>query len=237
MTTGTPTLSETLDAFLRERLSHVHTRLPAQIISYDASVQTCSCQPVTRHRQPLQGGRTALIDWPVLAEVPVGSPRWGSWFMHGPLAPGDFVELVFGESSLDRWREIGGTGVDPVFDHRFDLSDAIAVPENVYPIAAALAGLSATTFSFGKVGGPQIHMHEDGTIALGSITPIDAAAVSSKVLTELVTISNILAAVVADMAIIAVPYPAVVSTAAAFTAATAAGFPHSVASLKVKLNE
>lgn len=232
-------MTHVLEELLRECLAHVHTTTPARVISYDAATQTCACQPALRHQQPLQSGRSTSVAMPALADVPVAHPRWGSWFVHAPLAPGDFVVLVFGEASIDRWRELGGVAVDPEFLHRFDLSDAIAVPENVYPIAAALAGLSANTFSFGKVGGPQIHMHDDGTISLGAAVTVDAVAKASAVLTQLTALATVLGTIGADMTLIAGALGGTIGTAsaAAITALLMSPWPTSVASTKVKLNE
>lgn len=243
MTSGTPTLNHLFDELLRERLAHVHTSLIASVISYDPVTQTCSCVPVTMHRQPLQEGRSTPLPFPVLDQVPVAHPRWGNWFIHAPLVAGDFVQLVFGESSIDRWREVGGTNVDTVFDHRFDLSDAVACPHNVYPIAAALAGLSAASFSFGKAGGAQVFLRDDGAIGLGAEFPVDAAARASAVLTRLQALLPVLQALNIDFPAIATALGSLgapglgVATSSALAALVGSGWPAPVASTKVLLNE
>lgn len=179
-----PSLQTVVEEALRQRIAHLHMNLPAKIISYDADTQTATVKPTVKHRLPTSGGST-LIDYPIIPDVPVCHPRWGAWFVHAPLAAGDFVDLIFGEASIDRWRELGGDNVDPVFDHRFDLSDAIAIPMNLYPVAQALVGLSSSHFSIGKLGGAQLHITDDGQFLLGSAAASIAVATAPKTIAQL----------------------------------------------------
>lgn len=176
-----PVIATVLEEMLKQRLTHIHTNLPAKVITYDATTQTATVLPVGKHRQPTETG-AALVPYPPIENVPVCHPRWGSWFIHGPLAEGDYVDLVFGETSIDRWRELGDDSEDPVFDHRFDLSDAIAIPSNLYPVAQALTGLSASGIVIGKMGGVQVFFDEEGVLHLGSREASDPVVVAEKLI-------------------------------------------------------
>lgn len=187
----TPSLANVIEEAIRDRLTHLHTNLPAKVISYDAAMQTATVKPTLKQRIPTDAG-AALVDFPIIQDVPVCHPRWGSWFVHAPLAEGDFVDLIFGEASIDRWRELSGEQ-DPQFDHRFDLSDAIALPMNLYPVAKALVGLSATAFSIGKMNSTQIHI-DDGAVLMGSALASIPVATSPLVVAQLITLANGVAA-------------------------------------------
>lgn len=236
MTDRQPSLAEVFTQAIEHRLAGLHVCLPGTIETYDATTQTASVRPAIKNVIHANDGEKEF-DYPVIPNVPVAHPRAGKWFVHFPLTPGDSIVLVFGERSLDKWRALGGTQ-NPLDLRKHDLSDAIAIPGNLYPDANPLASLtvSGDHFSLGKDDGSTIHVNVDGTIALGSPVPIDAVATANKVLAELTKIQ------VAALAISVIPPavdPATTVTLAngikaAFIALLASPFPVSVASVKVK---
>lgn len=145
MTQRTPTPGEVIRNAIDARLVDVHTALPAKVISYDASTRSVSAQPLIKRVDRDEAGERIVRSLPVVSNVPVAFPG-----ITLPLEKGDTVLLVFAETSLDKWLDRGGE-VDPIFDHRFDLSDAIAFPL-VYSLRDAPAADSSATVVEAKGG-------------------------------------------------------------------------------------
>jgi len=126
---------------------------------------------------------------PVLSEVPVLFPRAGGFFISFPIQPGDFVQLVFNESSLDEWNT--DTGSNDVYSERFSLQGAVAIP-GIYPESKPLSGAHKTNFVAGKDNGVQLHI--DGEkIRLGSADASEALAIASRVeagLNKIISVFN-----------------------------------------------
>jgi hypothetical protein len=227
----TPNLSEAIRLILEHRLSGLHVCLPARVESYDAATQTCSAVPAVKNLIAVEDGddfEDFEEAYPIISDVPVASPRWGAWHLVAPLAPGDHVTLIFGERALDRWRQLGGIQ-GPGDLRKHDLSDAIAWPVNVYPDAAALTALPPHLV-LGKLGGSTIHVKEDGTVALGSENPTDAAATANKVAAELGALKAAL-----DLWV-PVPNDGGAALKLALSALFLTGWPASTASSKVKVD-
>jgi hypothetical protein len=123
----TPSLEQVIKNAIEGRLNEVHTALPAQVLSYDPSNQTCSVQPSIQRKY----SDGTLVKIPVINMVPVVHPRTADAFVHLPIAPGDLVLLVFIERSIDIWKTTGGTP-DPMDARKHHYSDAVAIP-GLYP--------------------------------------------------------------------------------------------------------
>jgi hypothetical protein len=108
-----------------------HTALPAEIVSYDSAMQTCSAS-ISINR--VSNGEIIVL--PVLSGIPVVFPRNSSAGFTFPLVKGDGVLIIFSERNLDKWKTFG-PGEPPVDARKFDLSDAIAVP-GLNPIAGIM---------------------------------------------------------------------------------------------------
>jgi Phage protein Gp138 N-terminal domain len=186
-----PTLAETLREVLEHRLTSLHVCLPGRVESYDPVTQTASIKLTIKSiiRYADSTGEDEL-DYPVLQLVPVAHPRAGAWRIHLPLSAGDFVMVHFAERSLEQWRALGDVQ-SPLDLRKHDLSDAIAVPCNLYPDAEALVGLTANKLSIGKQGGSVININDDGTIAVGSDVPTDAVATANKVNAQLQALASV----------------------------------------------
>lgn len=236
MTDRQPSLAEVFAQAIEHRLSGLHVCMPGTVESYDVATQTAVVRPGLKNVLRATDGERE-IDYPLISSVPVCHPRGGKWFLHFPLTAGDAVTLVFGERSLEKWRQLGGVQ-NPLDLRKHDLSDAIALPINLHVDAESLTSViaSAAHMSIGKDDGATIHINEDGTVSLGSRTPTDAVATSNKVFAEL----QIIQAALTPLAVVLAatdPTTTMAVTNLILTACKAillAGFPHSVASATVK---
>ncbi len=181
--TRSPQLSDVIRDALEHRLSGVHVCMPAKVESYDPTTQTCTVRPQIKQTIFVGQGETETLEYPAIYSVPYAHPRAGNWFVHFPLTVGDIVTLVFAERALDLWRATASVR-QPDHTRMHDLSDAIAMPCNLYPDAQALVGLNAGAASFGHALGKAVHVSQT-TVSLGSAAPVDSAATALKVATEL----------------------------------------------------
>ncbi len=179
--TQIPTLTQLLKQAIENRLLDVHTALIAKVESYDPAKQQVSVSPVLKRAIKTLDGEIIQEQLPVLSEVPVLFPRAGGFFISFPIQPGDFVQLVFNESSIDEW--VADSASDEVYNERFSLQGAVAIP-GVSPESKPLSGAHKTNFVAGKDNGVQLHI--DGEkIRLGSAEASEALAIASKVKAEL----------------------------------------------------
>lgn len=163
----TPTLAQVIQQTVEARLCDLHTAMPGRILSYDAATQKAKVQPELKRK--FRDG--SLVDPPVIPDVPVAMPRAGKAFLSLPLKQGDQVLLIFGERSLDTWKQNGGS-VDPSTESRkHDYSDAYAIPGG-YPFSnpapmdpndlilvndqSKITLKSGGKFNFEKIGGDEI---------------------------------------------------------------------------------
>lgn len=233
MTDREPSLADVLRQSIEHRLAGLHVCLPGEIVSYDAATQTASVRPTIKQVVRSFDGEEVTA-YPTIPSVPVAHPRAGDWFVHMPLTPGDTVILVFGERSLDQWRLLGGVQ-DPLDLRKHDLSDAIAIPGNLYSDARALVGVASTTLSLGRQGGSTIHVKATGEVTLGSETPTDSVATALKVEAARAALNTMLTVLAADMTALGVATGIGASTAAAIAALLLnPAWTASVASTKVK---
>lgn len=121
----TPTLKQTINETIGDIVVNMHTALPAKITKVSAG--KVNLQPLLK-RKLVTG---ALIDLPVITNVPVMFQRSGRFVFSFPLAVGDTGLVVFAERSMDNWLVQGGTA-DPADPRKFDLSDGIFFP-GLYP--------------------------------------------------------------------------------------------------------
>jgi len=121
------TLAETLDGFVQRRLAEINVSIPGRVVSYDASKQSASVQPLIQRAFIKEDGTRGVENLPIIQAVPIAFPGAGSYGFTFPLTKGDTVMLLFSQASIDRWRATGGL-VDPLDDNRHDLSDAVAIP-------------------------------------------------------------------------------------------------------------
>ena len=176
-----PTLIQLLQQAIDTRLMDVHTALIAKVESYDAETQQVNVFPVLKRQVKNMEGAWVGEQLPVLCNVPVLFPRAGGFFISFPIQPGDFVQLIFNEVSIDEWV----TDEAPVIrgNRRFTMQGAVAIP-GIYPQSQALSGAHDANFVLGQDNGLQIHI-DNQKIRLGSHDASEAVALASKVEAEL----------------------------------------------------
>lgn len=113
-------------AQIENRLSDLHTSLPAIIVSFDAEARTVSAQPAIQRVFTDGEGLSGAINLPVCVDVPVVFPSGGGYEITFPVKEGDECLLVFSERCIDNWFDTGEPS--PPADYRkHDLSDAFAI--------------------------------------------------------------------------------------------------------------
>ena len=112
-----PFLQSVLDALKRDIFSSLHTAMPGNILSYDASSGLAFVQPALRRKTP----SGEILTAPVLKDVPVF--RLAADFT--PSA-GDPCILLFMDFCIDGWLE-SSQPVLPPSPRQHDLSDAVAL--------------------------------------------------------------------------------------------------------------
>jgi hypothetical protein len=124
----TPTLPEVLRTALESWQRDLHTALPGKVKSYDAATQTAEVIPLIKQATPRKDGGIEENAIPVIPNVRVLWPRAGGFYIHFPMAAGDYVLLVFNEAAIGHWRAGGGTP-SPAGDlTRHGLSHPYAIP-------------------------------------------------------------------------------------------------------------
>jgi hypothetical protein len=158
--------------------AQLHTALPGRVEKYDAATQTADVLPMIQ----LQG-----LALPVLPNVPVAFPRGGGGFLSFPLESGDFVFLLFAESSIDQWRAKGAL-TNPGDPRRHSLTAAVALP-CLYPSAGALADAHASQVALAMDGGKGVFVDTDA-VNLGAPAPSDGVGLDSLIEARLTELKN-----------------------------------------------
>lgn len=124
-----PTLAELLGSVVSTALGAVNTAIPARVVAFYPEERKADVQPLIR-KQMADG---STIEYPVIPSVPVQYPGSSNSLFYFPLVKGDPLLLVFCQTSTDTWlfSETGGI-VEPQDNHRFNITDAFAIP-GVFP--------------------------------------------------------------------------------------------------------
>lgn len=163
MTEITTSLNRLIIDAIEDALFHLHTGLPAKVLSFDPDTQSCSVQVLLERYFLDADGVPTIAAYPELQGIPVEFFNFGGWSIVAAPRVDDIVYLSFCERSLDRWKDAPvGDSVDPKLNHRHDITDAIARP-GPRPRQAALpvdgdnlvlrneAGTTTITLSASKV--------------------------------------------------------------------------------------
>lgn len=109
-----------LENMAKQKISEIHTAMPAKIISFDASTCTAVVKPTLMYYT----ADDELLEYPLITGVPVFMPRAGSAQITYPVKADDSCLLIFSERSIDEWL---GKGASDNHDPRqYDLTDAFA---------------------------------------------------------------------------------------------------------------
>lgn len=171
---------EAMRAALDGQQSSIWTALPGLVTAFNPVAVTVSVQPAIKGQVRGPDGKTALVDLPLLVDVPVMFARGGGLTATFPIAAGDECLVVFAARCIDGWWQDGG--VQPALDQRMhDLSDGFAF---VGPMSQKrrISNISTTA--------AQLRTDDGATfvsVAAGQVT-IKAAAVTLD--TPLVTVTG-----------------------------------------------
>ncbi len=171
------TLEQAFADVLDSRMRDLHTCMPGRVESYDAAKQTAAVQPMLKRVDIDTDGDQVIESYPVLANVPVVWPRFGGFFIHGPLTQGDFVLLSFAECAIDPFRA-RGTETHPGDLRRHTMTGAVAIP-GLYPRARALPS-AGEDLVIGQEDGTEIRITASGDVHLGA-NATEYVALASKV--------------------------------------------------------
>lgn len=137
-----------------------HTRLPGQIVSFDAATQTASVRIM---HMPIVNGEA--VSPPILESVPVSQPRGGGFAMTAPIQPGDYVDLTFDDVDTSGFYEGGGQSA-PGTQRLNSLSDATATLGR-QPSGGALSGYDVANLFVGTEDGSNgLRISRAGLVAL-----------------------------------------------------------------------
>lgn len=171
-----PNLAELLKQAIDNRLLDVHTALIGRVQKYDAQTQLADIKPMLKRHTDLDEE-----DLPLLVDVPLLFPRAGGFFISLPIQVGDYVQVIFNESSIDDFLCESTSRIDST--GRFTLQGAVALP-GIYPLSKALAGAHKANLVLGKDKGIELHIDSD-KIKLGSEKAHEALALARAVKEEL----------------------------------------------------
>jgi len=128
-------LNHTLDNFAKG----VNIALPAKVISFNASNQRASVQPVIQAVIYDKNSNEKIInrvgekigvknvEMPVIEDVPVQYLRAGNFMITLPIKSGDTGLLVFCHRDISRWKKQGGIAKQADLN-LFDYSNAVYLP-------------------------------------------------------------------------------------------------------------
>lgn len=112
-------------------LYNVRTHLPAQVVSYDSTANTCSVQPCVKQLKFVDPDKTE-VNLPQLDDVPVAQCGSGKLLLSVAPQVGSYGTIHVFDRSIAEWLESGGI-VTPANIRRHSLSDALFVPD-LYPL-------------------------------------------------------------------------------------------------------
>lgn len=161
-------LDEAMELLVRSVFAQNSFCNVAVVRAYDRDTQRATVQPVIRGR--IGGDPT---QYPPITNVPVEFPVGGGHSITWPLAPGDFVQLLHNDRSLDEWESVGGEDVTPADPRRSSITDAVAIP-GIRPFNAPRKSVHADGLWVGQdrydgaSGAPRgLLIKSDGKIQLG----------------------------------------------------------------------
>lgn len=115
-------LVQEIDNSIKKGIAGIHTAMPGEILSYDASTGLATVKPTMKFKKP--DGDT--VDYAQITGVPVVFQQvMGQGATVGiPVKPGDNCLIIIGEQSIDYW--LYGQETDT--DLAFDLTNAMCIP-------------------------------------------------------------------------------------------------------------
>lgn len=115
-------LTQEIENTARAIVNEVHTALPGEIVSFNASNGTVTVKPIGRFTT----SNKKVLEYPSISEVPLVFPycQQAGVGIAFPVFKGDSCLIIISEVELDEWR----SGAESEGSLRFDLTNAIAIP-------------------------------------------------------------------------------------------------------------
>lgn len=170
----TPDLAALLQLHAQDVFSSLRCHAVGVIVSFDAAAQTASvriaAQAVVYNRPqglnaPLQS-TPAVVEYPLLTDVPVFVPSGGGGRLTLPVAPGDTCLLLFNDRDMDAWFQ-SGASVPPNSGRMHSISDALAIV-GFRSRANPVQDYSADDVELILAGG-KVAIRADGSVLLTSV--------------------------------------------------------------------
>ena len=160
------TLPMVLDAHADARFQDTHTAVPGQIVSWSATTQTATVQPMVRKPLPSADGIQTYETPPQIQNVPCYVLRGGGYLVSVPFAVGDPVWLMFSEQSYAEYLSTGALS-NPKDLRRHGTGYPFAIPGPA-PASLALQSVSSTALVIGRDGQDELIMVSPGLIQAGA---------------------------------------------------------------------
>lgn len=188
-----PELEDAIFEFVIGEIAKIRTVTPAKVISYDATTQRATVQPILRGRYVDEDTLEIVTTRPpLLSHVPIWWPGSAGVALYAPLEAGDEVMLIISDRALSEWKASDRDDLTPQDMRRFELTDAVALPGR----KSLVAGLTGKTF-FGEpsltgarfvIDGGKVALGASGVEALEQIN--DALDSWASTLTELLALTT-----------------------------------------------
>jgi len=174
---------EIITKIVRAHLAEVHTALPGKVVRYDSAKQLADVQLQVKMSVWDDDQKRVYEEIPILPEVPVGFMRGGGYFCSLPLAVGDFVLVIFSESSMQEWRSTGQLS-EPAGDaRRHSVGWPFCIPcgyPDTSPLASGDNPARQAGLVFGKDGSTEQIRFANGVIEIG-VGTLQKVALETKV--------------------------------------------------------
>lgn len=118
---------QVLQSATENAASRIWTALPAIVQSVDFNAQTISAQPALQGTIFTQNGEKAIVNMPLLVDVPFMFPKCADFALTMPLKAGDECLVIFASRCIDSWWQNGGINNAPAEYRMHDLSDGFAL--------------------------------------------------------------------------------------------------------------
>lgn len=119
-------------AVFKLEMSQVRTHVPAQVVSFDSALNTCSVQPCIKILRTDDPNNTYTRELPQINDVPVRAFGSGKCLLTVAPQVGSYGYLHVSDRRLERWLTEGGI-VEPISAQKFDISDCVFEP-GLYPL-------------------------------------------------------------------------------------------------------
>ena len=126
-----------LNDWFFERINEMQGSLPGIFKSYDPETQTAEVIPAIKQTLLAADGSRTETELPPIPNVKVRWPRTSAGYIHFPISPGDYCQLIFNTAAIGLFRESGKVS-SPGDLTRFDWSHPYAYP-GAWPDADPMA--------------------------------------------------------------------------------------------------